>query len=88
MLGCPRTCLHSIVTILSRGADLRAGPACVRRTPALAAMAYRVLYVLCANRYTSAATLRYLRQHDFVPRHAQHLPFQPSRNAAGQFRSV
>lgn len=77
VLGCPRTCLHSIITVLSRGVDARSGLTCLYYTPKLAELAYHMIYVLCSNQHTYGPTLRYLRMHDFFHRQAQHLPFQP-----------
>lgn len=77
VLGCPRTCLHSLVTVLSRGLDLQSGPTCLYVMPKLAELAYHVVYVLSTNSQTYGPTLRYLRMHDFFYRQCQHLPFQP-----------
>ncbi|GAB1605006.1 nuclear pore complex protein Nup205-like [Argonauta hians] len=76
VLGCPRTCLHSLITILNRGVGTRTGPRCLTFTPQLAELAYHLLYVLCANKETSPPTMRYLRTvHDFFYRQLKHLPF-------------
>ncbi|CAI9734078.1 pore complex Nup205 [Octopus vulgaris] len=76
VLGCPRTCLHSLITILNRGVGSRTGPRCLTFTPQLAELAYHLLYVLCANKETSPPTMRYLRTvHDFFYRQLKHLPF-------------
>nr|KAG5691714.1 hypothetical protein BaRGS_010217 [Batillaria attramentaria] len=52
------------------------GPRCLQDTPRLAELAYHLIYQLCANRDTSAPTLRYLRTtHDFLFQQLRHLPF-------------
>ena len=87
VLGCARTCLHAIMTVLDRGMAERGGiyvggstvPLAVQETPRLAELAYKLVYVLCANKDTASPTLRYLRTaHDFLYRHLQKLPFQPA----------
>lgn len=76
VLGCPRTCLHSLITILNRGVGTRAGPRCIIETPQLAELAYHLVYALCSNKETSPPTMRYLRTvHDFFYRQLKHLPF-------------
>ncbi|ESP04618.1 hypothetical protein LOTGIDRAFT_237278 [Lottia gigantea] len=77
VLGSPKTCLHSILTLLNNGVGSRTGPTCLQHTPRLAELAYHLIYVLCANKDTTAPTLRYLRTaHDFLYRQLQHLPFK------------
>ncbi|OCT58146.1 hypothetical protein XELAEV_18002475mg [Xenopus laevis] len=76
VLGCPRTCLHSILEILRKGTDGRAGPVAVWDTPHLAELCYQVIYQLCAYSDTSGPTMRYLRtSQDFLYTQLQHLPF-------------
>ncbi|XP_072256279.1 nuclear pore complex protein Nup205 [Pyxicephalus adspersus] len=76
VLGCPRTCLHSILDILKKGTDGRTGPIAVKESPHLAELCYRVIYQLCACSDTSGPTLRYLRtSQDFLITQLQHLPF-------------
>ncbi|CAI9563160.1 unnamed protein product [Staurois parvus] len=76
VLGCPRTCLHSILDILKKGTDGRTGPIAVKESPHLAELCYRVIYQLCACADTSGPTLRYLRtSQDFLITQLQHLPF-------------
>lgn len=77
VLGCARSCLHSLLSLLNRGVDSRAGPTCLYETPRLAELAYHLVYVLCAHRDTCGPVMRYLRTHDMLHRHMQHLPFQP-----------
>jgi len=74
ILGSARTCLHAVMWALCRGVDTRQGPSCIRSTPEFAELAYRLIYVLCADREMSTPVLRYLRTHDFLYRHARHLP--------------
>uniref|UniRef100_A0A8C5QUY0 Nucleoporin 205 n=1 Tax=Leptobrachium leishanense TaxID=445787 RepID=A0A8C5QUY0_9ANUR len=76
VLGCPRTCLHSILDILRKGSDSRSGPTAVSESPLLAELCYQVIYQLCACAETSGPTLRYLRtSQDFLYSQLQHLPF-------------
>jgi nuclear pore complex protein Nup205 len=77
VLGAARTCLHSLLVVLDRGVGTRTGPRALRDTPRLAELSYQLVYKLCANKETSAPTLRYLRTtHDFLFRQLQHLPFK------------
>lgn len=54
VLGAPRTCLHAILSLLSRGVGTRTGPSALYATPQLAAMCFRLLYVLCAHKVCSS----------------------------------
>ena len=76
VMDCPRTCLHAILSLLNQGLDGRSGPTCIFRTPRLADLGYQLVYTLCANKDTSAPTMRYLRTHNFLYQHLQHLPFR------------
>ncbi|XP_075066511.1 nuclear pore complex protein Nup205 isoform X3 [Mixophyes fleayi] len=76
VLGCPRTCLHSILDILKKGTDGRTGPVAVWESPHLAELCYQVIHQLCAYGDTSGPTMRYLRtSQDFLVTQLQHLPF-------------
>ncbi|XP_033629784.1 nuclear pore complex protein Nup205-like [Asterias rubens] len=78
VLGSPRTCLHSILNILSldRDANSRSGPSAIHSMPQLAELAYEMIYRLCANRETSDPTMRYLRaSQDFFYSQLRHVPF-------------
>ncbi|XP_063785079.1 nuclear pore complex protein Nup205 isoform X2 [Pseudophryne corroboree] len=76
VLGCPRTCLHSILDILKTGTEGRTGPVAVWETPHLAELCYQVIHQLCACGDTSGPTMRYLRtSQDFLVTQLQHLPF-------------
>uniref|UniRef100_UPI00398EB3E1 nuclear pore complex protein Nup205 isoform X2 n=1 Tax=Pristiophorus japonicus TaxID=55135 RepID=UPI00398EB3E1 len=76
VLGCPRTCLHSILNILEKGTEGRNGPLAVKESPHLAELCYQVIYQLCAYSDTSGPTMRYLRtSQDFLFSQLQHLPF-------------
>lgn len=46
MLGCPRSCLHAILTLLQRGTEKRSGPALVQQAPHLAELCYQVPFFL------------------------------------------
>ena len=76
--GFPKTCLHSIVTILNRGAA-NAGPDARLLTPKLSESLYRLMYQLCAHHEIGGPVRRYLRTNtDFYMKHIQALPFLPS----------
>ncbi|CAI5664869.1 unnamed protein product [Oreochromis niloticus] len=76
VLGCPRSCLHAILSRLQRGTEKRSGPALTQQAPHLAELCYQVIYQLCACPDTSGPTMRYLRtSQDFLFSHLQHLPF-------------
>ena len=76
--GFPKTCLHSIVTILNRGAA-NAGPGARLLTPKLSESLYRLMYQLCAHYEIGGPVRRYLRTNtDFYMKHIQALPFLPS----------
>nr|XP_061812614.1 nuclear pore complex protein Nup205-like isoform X2 [Nerophis lumbriciformis] len=78
VLGCPRSCLHAILSLLQRGTEKRSGPALTRHAPHLAELCYQVIYQLCTCSETSGPTMRYLRtSQDFLFSHLQHLPFVP-----------
>uniref|UniRef100_A0A672GGV6 Nucleoporin 205 n=1 Tax=Salarias fasciatus TaxID=181472 RepID=A0A672GGV6_SALFA len=81
VLGCPRSCLHAILSLLQRGTEKRSGPALTQKAPHLAELCYQVIYQLCACPDTSGPTMRYLRtSQDFLFSHLQHLPFLLSGN--------
>uniref|UniRef100_A0A671S734 Nuclear pore complex protein Nup205-like n=1 Tax=Sinocyclocheilus anshuiensis TaxID=1608454 RepID=A0A671S734_9TELE len=76
VLGCPRSCLHAILSLLQRGSEWRSGPVLTKQAPQLAELCYQVIYQLCACPDTSGPTMRYLRtSQDFLFSHLQHLPF-------------
>ncbi|KAK2894548.1 hypothetical protein Q8A67_011777 [Cirrhinus molitorella] len=76
VLGCPRSCLHAILSLLQRGSEWRAGPVLTKQAPQLAELCYQVIHQLCACPDTSGPTMRYLRtSQDFLFSHLQHLPF-------------
>ncbi|KAK3769775.1 hypothetical protein RRG08_046880 [Elysia crispata] len=80
VMDSPKTCLHSILSMLERGLGTREGPSSLRDRPQLAELGYRLIYSLAANRDTSAPTLRYLRTtHDFLFRQLQHLPLESAK---------
>ncbi|XP_028263251.1 nuclear pore complex protein Nup205 isoform X1 [Parambassis ranga] len=85
VLGCPRSCLHAILSLLQRGTEKRSGPVLTQQAPHLAELCYQVIYQLCACPDTSGPTMRYLRtSQDFLFSHLQHLPFilQPANQIA------
>ena len=72
VLGAPRTCLHSILSLLEYGSD----SACHYSNPKLAELCYKLIYQLCGSRQLSTPTLRYLRSnHDFFFTQLSRLPF-------------
>ncbi|KAF3689084.1 Nuclear pore complex protein Nup205 205 kDa nucleoporin Nucleoporin Nup205 [Channa argus] len=76
VLGCPRSCLHAILSLLQRGTEKRSGPVLTQQAPHLAELCYQVIYQLCACPDTSGPTMRYLRtSQDFLFSHLRHLPF-------------
>uniref|UniRef100_H3C417 Nucleoporin 205 n=1 Tax=Tetraodon nigroviridis TaxID=99883 RepID=H3C417_TETNG len=76
VLGCPRSCLHAILSLLQKGTEKRSGPVLTQQAPHLAELCYQVIYQLCTNTDTSGPTMRYLRtSQDFLYSHLQHLPF-------------
>ncbi|CAG2236945.1 NUP192 [Mytilus edulis] len=76
ILGSQKTCLHSLLTILDKGIGTLGGPQALIETPKLSELFYKLVYMLAANKDTSAAILRYLRTSwDFLYRHLQHVPF-------------
>lgn len=76
ILGSQKTCLHALLTILDNGVGTQSGPLALVEIPKLAELLYKLIYMLAANKDTSAAMLRYLRTSwDFLFRHLQHLPF-------------
>ncbi|XP_053478778.1 nuclear pore complex protein Nup205 [Ictalurus furcatus] len=76
VLGCPRSCLHAILSLLQRGSERRSGPVLTQQAPHLAELCYQVIYQLCACADTSGPTMRYLRtSQDFLFSHLKHLPF-------------
>uniref|UniRef100_A0A3Q2CDR8 Nucleoporin 205 n=1 Tax=Cyprinodon variegatus TaxID=28743 RepID=A0A3Q2CDR8_CYPVA len=81
VLGCPRSCLHAILSLLQRGTEKRSGPVLTQQAPHLAELCYQVIYQLCACPDTSGPTMRYLRtSQDFLFSHLQHLPFILTEN--------
>ncbi|XP_064627986.1 nuclear pore complex protein Nup205-like [Lineus longissimus] len=81
VLRSPRTCLHSILSVIEHGVGSKSGPTCMNDTPVLAELCYHLIYMLCANKDTSDPTMRYLRTtYDFFYRHLQHLPFSQAES--------
>lgn len=76
VMGFPRTCLHSLLTILDSSVTARSVPFAAVSKPTLLDSAYCMLYSLCANTMTSEPVLRFLRScNDFLARHLASLPF-------------
>lgn len=72
----PKTCFHSIISLLNRGTNSPNSPSCISETPKLAELMYQLIYFLCAHPETGIPCQRYLRSsHDFFVTHALNLPF-------------
>lgn len=77
ILGTPRTCLHSVLDILSQGVDTPRGCAAIEDTPRLAELSFQLIYALCQNKETCESSIRYLRtSHNYFYSHLNHLPFK------------
>lgn len=46
VLGCPRSCLHAILSLLQRGTEKRSGPVLTQQAPHLAELCYQVFFTL------------------------------------------
>jgi len=42
VLGCPRSCLHAILSLLQRGTEKRSGPVLTQQAPHMAELCYQV----------------------------------------------
>ncbi|XP_067003269.1 nuclear pore complex protein Nup205 [Anabrus simplex] len=83
VLGFPRTCLHSVLSLLDASIDARSAPYAESPKHYLLEASYCLLYMLCANVKTSQPVLRYLRAcNDFLCRHLDCLPFRGSNQAS------
>ena len=75
ILGSPRTCLHSILSLVEDGRDASSSTGCHYSNTKVAEFCYKVLYLMCANRDLSTPTLRYLRNnHEYFYSQLVHLP--------------
>lgn len=75
VLASPRTCLHSILSLVEHPQPTSDLIGCHYSNPKLGELCYKVLYQLCADRNLSTPTLRYLRNnHDFFHAQLTHLP--------------
>jgi nuclear pore complex protein Nup205 len=78
ILGSPRTCLHSILSLVEHGQDARNPTGCHYGNTKVAEFCYKVLYLMCASRDLSTPTLRYLRNnHEYFFSQLVHLPLNP-----------
>ena len=78
ILGSPRTCLHSILSLVEHGQDARNPTGCHYTNTKVAEFCYKVLYLMCASRDLSTPTLRYLRNnHEYFFSQLVHLPLNP-----------
>ena len=78
ILGSPRTCLHSILSLVEHGQDARNPTGCHYSNTKVAEFCYKVLYLMCASRDLSIPTLRYLRNnHEYFFSQLVHLPLNP-----------
>uniref|UniRef100_UPI00358F7403 nuclear pore complex protein Nup205 isoform X2 n=1 Tax=Myxine glutinosa TaxID=7769 RepID=UPI00358F7403 len=77
VLKFPKTCLHSIIAILSSDSDQHSTTVGIGSKLHIIELCYQVIYQLCTNPDTSGPTMRYLRTgKDFLYQQLQHLPFQ------------
>ena len=78
VLNSPRSCLHSILSLVEHGQDARNPIGCHYSNTKVAEFCYKVLYLMCANRDLSTPTLRYLRNnHEYFFSQLVHLPLNP-----------
>ena len=78
ILGSPRTCLHSILSLIEHGQDARNPIGCHYSNTKVAEFCYKVLYLMCASCDLSTPTLRYLRNnHEYFFSQLVHLPLNP-----------
>lgn len=78
VLNSPRTCLHSILSLVEHGQDARNPIGCHYSNTKVAEFCYKVLYLMCANRDLSTPTLQYLRNnHEYFFSQLVHLPLNP-----------
>ena len=78
ILGSPRTCLHSILSLVEHGRDARNPTGCHYVNTKVAEFCYKVIYLMCASRDLSTPTLRYLRNnHEYFFSQLVHLPLDP-----------
>lgn len=75
--GFPRTCFHSILSILNTSLLYRRDKAVLKVHPQLVQLSYKIIYNLCANLNTADSVLRYLRSfQDFLQQHMALFPFR------------
>lgn len=80
-LGHPRTCLHSLLSLLNNSLLERKQLFWPPIHPRLVEKGYHVLYTLCANAKTTEPVFRFLRSsNDFIDKHLSSLPF-PCQNS-------
>lgn len=78
ILGSPRTCLHSILSLIEHGEDAANPSGCHYSNAKVAEFCYKVLYLMCSSRDLSTPTLRYLRNnHEYFYSQLVHLPLNP-----------
>ena len=75
--GIPRTCFHSILSLLQTSLLYRKDKAVLKVHPQLVQLSYKIMYNLCANPNTADSVLRYLRSsQDFLQQHMALFPFK------------
>ncbi|ESO12327.1 hypothetical protein HELRODRAFT_187835, partial [Helobdella robusta] len=79
----PRTCIHSVVSILNRSIDQ---PLKKHRHmyPRFYELAYQFIHCLCTDVNTCVPVLRYLRSHDFLYKQSSKLPFASVPNSTAK----
>ena len=75
VLGSPRTCLHSILSLVKHADGARDLSSCHYANAKVAEFCYKVLYLMCASPDLSTPTRRYLRNnHEYFFSQLSHLP--------------
>lgn len=85
VMGFPRTCLHSLLTMLDTSLKSKSSKNSneAAAQARLLEAAYGLLYNLCAGNKTGQPVLRFLRtSNNFLARHLAALPFSGAHNAA------
>ncbi|XP_021914767.1 nuclear pore complex protein Nup205 isoform X2 [Zootermopsis nevadensis] len=89
VMGFPRTCLHSLLTILDSSITAQSMSSSAVPKPRLLDSAYCMLYSLCANSKTSEPVLRFLRScNDFLARHLARLPFTSEPHQSSELNQM
>ncbi|KAK6318016.1 hypothetical protein J4Q44_G00113070 [Coregonus suidteri] len=61
VLGCPRSCLHAILSLLQRGSERRSGPVVTSQAPHLAELCYQHLpFILPSDEISALSQMSWL----------------------------